>query len=57
MKTDLAVEIEQIKGKQVHFDFNVLGLDIFSLASTEILEGQEPLIVLVPRHGFTINDK
>ena len=53
----LAVEVEQVEGEDVHLDGDVLGLDVLALAAAELLERQDPLLLLVPRDSLGVEDE
>jgi hypothetical protein len=57
MLTNLSIEVEQIKGKEMNSDGDLLDSNVLALAAGEILKRQHPLLVDVPSHDFAIHDK
>lgn len=56
-KTDYAVEVEHIEGKEVDFDGNVLRLDVLPLPPAQFLEGKKTILLRTPSDSLCINDK
>eukprot|EP00056_Hartaetosiga_gracilis_P003779 m.67360 g.67360 ORF g.67360 m.67360 type:complete len:368 (+) comp11576_c0_seq14:952-2055(+) len=53
----LAVEINEIKCKQTHLDFDLILISVLALPCTEDLEGKDLRRVDIERNCFTVNHK
>lgn len=55
--TYLSVDIKQVESKDVYSDLDVFSLNVFPLASTELLEGQDLVLFIVERDCLCIQDE
>jgi hypothetical protein len=57
LPTHFAIQVQQIESKNVHPDSDVFGPDVFPLASTQILEGEQFLGLQIVCHGLAVDYK
>jgi hypothetical protein len=53
----LAVQVEQVKREHAHLDLDILHLDVLLLPRHQLLEGQDLLLLDVPRHRLAVQDE